>query len=239
MEASVVITAGEREHTQRLPALSPPVERPIFVAGDDRRARWVRYGVAVVLLVSCLWLVALVIGMLGIAQLPGISLPSVVRGAENGSNERAPASVDSSTPASSGGAVKTTVVGPQGSVKTQTARPTPSARRTSHEPKRQPLRARDIPDAAPPAQGAQTPVAQQPAPAPAPASAAKQGWARQGYTAPPGQSRQTEPPAPTTVPGQSQRVDAGSTTAPAPATPGPATVPPGQQKKAEDPTPKG
>jgi hypothetical protein len=226
VEASLVTTA---------------VDRPVFVAANGRRARWLRSGGAVALVLACFWLVALAVGMLGIGRLPGVSLPSVVRGAEKGSSERAPAAADSSLPASPAVAAEMSGLGSEASERAKAFRQTPAARRTSAKPKRQPARSRTAPAFVPPVQTVQTPVATQPAPtpAPAPATAAKQGWARQGYTAPPGQSRETETQAPATPPAQGRRAETESTTAPAPPTPGPTTVPPGQQKKAEDPIPKG
>src|SRR4051812_19727016 len=63
-------------------AVTTPTERPVFVATDGRRARRLRYAAALGVALSCAWLVALAVGMLGVGRLPGLSLPLIARGAD-------------------------------------------------------------------------------------------------------------------------------------------------------------
>lgn len=207
-------------------------ERPVFVARDNRRARRLRYGGAAAAILACLWLAALAVGMLGTGRLPGLSLPSGVRGAEHGVREPAPARVERSSPRAQATPRQTSE--PRVSRRSDAVGQEPRVRQAPARPAlRQAVnRIRNVRDVAPPVLPIARPAAPQaapppaPAPAPAPAALPKQGWARQGQTAPPGQTRRAETqlaPAP----------------APAPTTPQPLPAPPGQQRKAEDPKPKG
>jgi hypothetical protein len=212
-------------------------EQPVFVAADGTRARRLRYAGAALVLLGCLWLVALGVGMLGFGHLPGLSLPSVVRAADPAPPEQARGTVHSSSQGSRAVASPTSI--------SPRADAAPAARRVSR-PQRasrakpaarvtRPTRARTrtAPPATAPVQAVQPPVAATPAPAPA-----RQGWARSGWTAPPGQSRQTEPRAPVAPPGQTRRQAAPAETT-TPTTPEAAPLPPGQQKKPDEPKPKG
>lgn len=200
-------------------------ERPVFVAADNRRARRLRFGGGAAALIACLWVAALAVGMLGTGRLPGFSLPSGVRGAEHDVRERAPAKAKPSSKRSRVAVAKapTARLAPRVATRSEPVRRPARARRSSATPARRaiPLRTRNA---------AEAPLVTQPAPTPAPAPAPpppKQGWARQGYAAPPGETRRIEAQQPAAPP------------APAPAQPQPAPAPPGQQKKAEDPNPKG
>jgi hypothetical protein len=213
-------------------------ERPIFVAANGRRARWLRYGGAFAVLLGCLWVAALAIGMLGVGRLPGLPLPSVVTRDDGAPPARDRTTVHSSVPVSPAAAVRDTpAVRPATpeAANASAARQRAQTRRASTTSVRPSTRARGVPDAGPPAQVTETPVAAQPAPAPTP-TPVQQGWGRRGYTTPPGQTQRTETPAPATAPGQARQETQDPTTSPAPAPPPAAPVtPPGQQKKAEDP----
>jgi hypothetical protein len=212
-------------------------ERPVFVAADDRRARWLRYGGAFAVLLGCLWLAALAIGMLGIGHLPGLSLPSLVSRDDGAPREHVRPNVNSSSPASPAADMPQRPASrsaPTPTAKAKAVTQPPRSRRASATTVSPSTPAGGVPDAGPPADVAPQPVTPQPAPAPAPT---QQGWARRGYTTPPGEVRRAETPAPTTPPGETRRQAAQDpTTAPAPAAP---VTPPGQEKKAEDPNPKG
>jgi hypothetical protein len=85
-----------------------PVEQAVFVTDDDRRSRIARRLALIVLAVAGLWLAALAVGMLGLGQLPGVSLPLPGVGDKTGEQIEQPsprplleqASVDAVTPAS-------------------------------------------------------------------------------------------------------------------------------------------
>ena len=51
------------------------LERAVFVTDDDRRSRRLRKGAAAALLISALWIGGLAVGMLGVGELPSVSLP--------------------------------------------------------------------------------------------------------------------------------------------------------------------
>jgi hypothetical protein len=202
-------------------------ERPVFVAADNLRARRLCYGGGAAVLFACLWVAALAVGMLGTGGLPGVSFPSGVRGAEHGVREQAPAKGKPASERSRAVVAKppTPYLEPRVATRNEPVR---HARKSSANPARRatPIRARSVAESAPPAEAAAAPPVTQPAPPPVPPPP-KQGWARQGYAAPPGEIRRIEAQEP------------AAPQAPAPAQPQPAPAPPGQQKKAEDPNPKG
>ena len=206
-------------------------ERPVFVAADNRRARRLRYGGAAAALIACLWVAALAVGMLGTGRLPGLSLPSGVRGADHDLREGAPTQAKPSSERSRVAVAKapTTRLTPRVATRSEPVRRPARARRSPAATARRAVPTRNVAEPAPPAEAAEASPVTQPAPTPAPAPAPppKQGWARQGYAAPPGETRRIEAQQPAAPP------------APAPAQPQPAPAPPGQQKKAEDPNPKG
>jgi hypothetical protein len=214
-------------------ALITPRERPVFVAADDRRARRLRYAAALGVALSCAWLAALTIGMLGVGRLPGLSLPLIAHGADKSpaaehllsessavatptAVQRAAKAQGIAAAAASGAAVKGNVV------KRAAAPAHAKSAKNAHSAK---------PRTTPPPQTV-------PSSSPAtPAATARQGWARRGLTAPPGRARTAEPKAKATAsPGQARHTATDPTTAPA--TPVATPVPPGQQKKPDDPTQK-
>lgn len=210
---------------QRTSALSLPDERPIFVATDGRRARWLRYSAAAAVVLACLWLAGLSIGLLGFGHLPGLSLPTLSGGDDKAPGERAGMTVRVSSQVSQPGVAETPIaqrVGPTH------ATPTPAPRRAAAAQLRPDAEVRTPPPAAGVSQPAQPSQQVQPP--------VRQGWARRGSTTPPGQS-QTQPQRPVTPPGQTRRRNGSETTTPLP--PQPAPLPPGQQKKTEPPPPKG
>jgi hypothetical protein len=219
---------------------TPSNERPVFVASDGRRARWLRCAGAAAVILGCLWLAGLGVGMLGFGQLPGLSLPSIGRAADGPSLDRVTPTPRSSqvSPAVAG----TMPIG-QRAAAARPARKASKALRASHTTATakvtRPTRARTVSKPAAPIQAVQPPVAAAPA---APASPPlRQGWARRGWSTPPGETRRSQP-APTvteaqpssTAPGQTRPRGGTETT---PTTPETAPLPPGQQKKADEPNP--
>lgn len=200
-------------------------ERAVFVAADGRRARWVRYGAVIAILLGCVWLAGLGIGMLSLGQLPGVSLPSLARGDDKGSTERAKTrghALSRALPAAAA------------------ARPIRRAAAPSTggvaEPRILLTRSRRASQLARPARAVQPPVEAVSAPAPI-----RQGWSRRGWSTPPGQSRRPQPQPTATALGQIRRSGTETTKPATPATPPTPTSspPPGQQKKAEEPKAKG
>jgi hypothetical protein len=218
----------EHEQARAFPVALPRTERAVFVTESSHRARTLRYGAAVVVLLACLWLAGLGIGMLGLGRLPGLSLAVPDRADDGARSEQA-----------------TKVVRPPSQpsrARPAAARVTPSAQRRAAQTRSQ-LSTRSQTRA-----GRRTPVAKVPAPpratppppapaqnvqppqAPATPQPVPRGLERRGLTAPPGQTQKaTEPPAP---PGQTRRQEGSTTTTPEPA---PAPAPPGQQQKLDEP----
>ncbi|MFL5930839.1 MAG: hypothetical protein ACJ75P_06250 [Gaiellaceae bacterium] len=212
-------------------AATAPVERAVFVTDDDRRSRIVRRAALVVLAAAGLWLVALALGMLGLGQLPGVSLPLPTGGAKT--KQR----VDRSTA--------------EPIVRTASPRPTrrtsgPAAVRSSapvvaaapvKRGKAQAGAART--GSAPARRRATTPPAATASPPPQASTPPRvaRGLERRGLTAAPGQTRKaaaepkTVPAQAKTPQGQAKKTDA---TQPAPPPP---PAPPGQLKP-DKPPPK-
>jgi hypothetical protein len=174
----------EQLHSNLARRLPPPREQHVFAADDGRRARVVRLaglGTAALVLV---WLAALGVAMLGAGRLPGVPLPSVEqvhRVSDAAMRQRSP------------------FVRPRaGRAAARTAAP----RLGRSEAQRLIARTDRVQRAAPtptipssPAPADPPPAAHPEALAPAPAqtpSAPQQGWARRGWTAPPGQAKQDE-----------------------------------------------
>ena len=223
------MAAIEHEQARAFPVALPRTERVVFVTESSHRARTLRYGAAVVVLLACLWLAGLGIGMLGLGRLPGLSLAVPDRAGDGARSEQAtkvvrPASQPSRfrpsaarvTPSAQRRAAQTRS---QPSTRTDT----PAVRRTPVAKAPAPRRA--TPPPSPPTQNVQPPPQASVTPQPVP-----RGLERRGLTAPAGQTRKaTEPPAP---PGQTRREEGSTTTTPQPA---PAPAPPGQQKKLDEP----
>jgi hypothetical protein len=223
--------------------VTTPTERPVFVASDDRRARRLRYAAVLAVIVACAWVTALAIGMLGYGSLPSVSLPLVASGADAAPGQQAETARVSPTSVSraesiararaTGGPAGAALTGSSNVVK-QT-RPT-AATAAAERHKTSPSRARNR---TAPAQAVQptTPTA-------AAITPARQGWARRGLPAPPGQTHvatqtiRAKNHQPTAVPPGQTRRQGGNDATTAPATPVATPVPPGQQKKADETTHK-
>lgn len=226
----------EHEQARSFPVTPPRTERVVFVTEGAHRARRLRYGAAAVGLLACLWLAGLGIGMLGLGRLPGMSLPVADRGGDGGGSEHAtkvarPASQPSRADASAAHVTwraAQTMSQASSASQARASRSKPAAKVAAA------ARPRVAPRPATPAASVQPP-----AQAPVTAQPVRRGLVRRGLTAPPGQARTTtatQPPA--APPGQSRRHGGSTTTAPAPA-PAAAPLSPGQQKKLDEPKPKG
>jgi hypothetical protein len=210
-----------------------PNERPVFVTVNGRRARLLRYGGVTAALLAGLWLAGLSIGMLGFGHLPGLSLPAAVRSAAD-SPERSFASVKLSSDVPGTADARTSAGQRVASALSKAKTKTASGSQRATESVSRPSRTRAAAKPAPAAHAAQ-PAVEAAAPA-----ALRQGWARRGQTAPPGQSRRTEPKQPPVTPGQTRRNGYVAAPTTAPATPVIPPLPPGQEKKAaEESKPKG
>jgi hypothetical protein len=197
-----------------------PVEHPVFVAGDGRRARRLRQAALVVGVLATLWLVGLGIGMLGFGNLPGVGL---VKGAHADSRTPTPASAD--PVAQRGNEAQSLQSAGVKAVRRDSSPTAGHARTTSpRAAAKRPALARRA------ARQTQAPPASTTAQTPANPAQRTRGWARQGYSAPRGQLRKIDPPPP---PNTSRGRHIGPTkttlTPPPPA--------PGQAKKALEPPP--
>jgi hypothetical protein len=213
----------------RFQAPNSRAEPTVFVAEGDRRARLLRYGGAAVVALSCLWLAGLGIGMLGLGNLPGVTVPIPGVNAERGqqSHSRDAATPVSERPAAPAGSLAT-------SARTELRRSSGSAVSHAKAPRQRASvavgtgsRPRTVSQPAPVVQ----PTAQATA-APAPVT---RGWTRRGWSEPPSQARPT--PAEPVQRRDKPTIGTGATTT-TPTTPAP-IVPPGQQKKADEPLPTG
>ncbi|MGH3080636.1 MAG: hypothetical protein ACRDNH_05800 [Gaiellaceae bacterium] len=204
-------------------------ERPVFVASGNRRARALRYAAVLAVVVACVWLVALVVGMLGFGRLPGVSQPlgAQAKRPEGVSGSHAPTAASASSRVSQGtaaGIAITRRASPYHAVVAQKAQS-----RTRRGAKTGPAGSRGASPEPPAASQAAPPASVTPAPA-----TPHTGWARRGATAPPGQTTRIEAqPTKPQPPGQTRRQD----TTTVPATPVTPPAPPGQQKKTEEPIP--
>lgn len=215
----------------RFPARAEPT---VFVAEDDRRARLLRYGGAAVVALASLWLAGLGVGMLGLGNLPGVTLPIPGVSAERGQqSERSrdaatPVRKITAAPASSVASSARERIRSSGSVALQAKAP----RQRSAVPVGTGSRPRS---GSQPGQVVQPPAQltpAQPTPAPAPVN---RGWTSRGWSEPPGQARPS-PAEPVRRRGEPKAAaPATPTTPPAPIP----IVPPGQQKKADEPSPTG
>jgi len=185
-----------------------PFERAVFVTDDDRRARRMRRGAFAATALACLWVVGLGLGMFGFGSLPGVSL---IKPGPDGSKSEAPRAQQ----AGGEGIVRQSrSLDPLGRLITRGRSGVVQASASQHAVKtaqrsRPFTPPRSTPPAVPPAQQPVNPAQRQ------------RGWARNGLTAPPGQTRTVQPP-PTS---QGQR--RGQTTTTSTTT----WVPPGQAKK--------
>jgi hypothetical protein len=211
----------------RFPVRTEPI---VFVAEGDRRARLLRYGGAVVVALASLWLAGLGIGMLGLGNLPGVTLPIPGVSAERG--QQSERSRDAATPVPEITAAPARSVA--SSARSERIRSSASVLPQAKAPQRRsavPVGTNSQPrTGSQPGQVAQPPA--QPTPAPAPVN---RGWASRGWSEPPGQARPS-PAEPVRRRGEPKAVAPTTpTTTPAPIP----IVPPGQQKKADEPKPTG
>jgi hypothetical protein len=207
-------------------------ERAVFVAEDGRRARRLRYVAAAGVLLSCVWLIGLGIGMLGLGKLPGVSLSIPDVRAESGQKDRSADIVGSLSESNRTVAATVPVAEPAlvrprepGSASLGAAT---RSRRQAAPAERRPFSENQ---AKPGGQiGPQEPVPAQPTPTPA-----NRGWAQRGWTTAPGQSRQSRQSSPKAPTEPTRRRGEPKATAPtAPIAPVPPPLPPGQQKKADE-----
>jgi hypothetical protein len=216
----------------RTTAATAPAERAVFVTDDDRRSRIARRLALIVLVVAGLWVAALAVGMLGLGQLPGVSLPLPGTGGTAKQLER-PSSAplarnDSVEAASAARAHRQAALRASAATATPTQLSRTKARSAVSRTPAAPVRRRGgVPAAAttpPPAQAATTPRL-------------ARGLERRGLTAPPGQTQKAAATATATPPGQTRepkgQVKRTDTTTPTPPAPPPA--PPGQQKPDKPP----
>jgi hypothetical protein len=213
----------------RFPARTEPI---VFVAEGDRRARLLRYGGTVVVALACLWLAGLGIGMLGLGNLPGMTLPIPGVSAERGQqSERSrdaatPVRKITAAPASSGASsARSERIRSSGSVLPQAKAPRQRSAAPLGTGSRPRSGSRPGQVVQPPAQ----PTPAQPTTARAPVN---RGWTSRGWSEPPGQARPS-PAEPVRRRGEPMTAAPTTTTPPAPIP----IVPPGQQKKADEPKP--
>jgi len=211
----------------RFPAPNSRAEPTVFVAEDDRRARLLRHGGAAVVALASLWLAGLGIGMLGLGNLPGVTLPIPGVSAERG--QQSERSRDAATPVPEITAAPARSVA--SSARSERLRSSASVLPQAKAPQRRspvPVgTGRQPRTGSQPGQVVQPPAQPTPAPAPAPVN---RGWTSRGWSEPPGQARPS-PAEPVRRRGEPKT--AAPTTPPAPIP----IVPPGQQKKADEPKP--
>ena len=179
----------EQRHSILARRLPPPREEHVFAADDGGRARVVRLAGLGTAAVALVWLAALGAAMLGAERLPGVSLPSV----------SLPSVKQVHRVSDAGTRQMSRFIQPQAGRRAARA---PAPRLGRSEPQRLSAQAARVHRAAPaPAILLSSapdalPRAAHPAPlAPAPAQApppSQQGWARHGWTAPPGQAKRDE-----------------------------------------------
>jgi hypothetical protein len=221
-------TTIEAKTTAQFPTAGPRAERAVFVTEDDSRSRRLRRAAIAAGALSCLWLVGLGIGMLGLGQLPGVSISIPGRGGDQPTRGS-----DRSTGAGGAQSQSTQQLAAARESAARTAQ-----RRAGNLPTSSQQRQARVAQAAPAPTariGQSTPVSAMPGnqPAQAVSQPVPRGLARRDLTAPPGQTRrETKPQPPAAPPGQARRVNeqTGTTVEP---------LPPGQQKLDKPPPPKG
>ena len=156
----------------------------MFAADDGRRARVVRLAGLGTAALALVWLAALGVAMLGAERLPGVSLPSVeqIHRVSDAAIRQRPPFVQPSAR--------------RPAARMAAPRPGRSERERLSAQTRPVQRAAPTPAILESPEPAAPPPVVHPAPlAPAPAqtqSPPQQGWARRGWTAPPGQAKQDE-----------------------------------------------
>jgi hypothetical protein len=218
----------------RTTAATAPAERAVFVTDDDRRSRIARRLALIVLAIAGLWVAALAVGMLGLGQLPGVSLPLPGTGGTTKQQLERPSSApvarnsSLSAQASAAREHRQAALRASAATVTPTQRSRTKARSAVSRTPAAPVRRRGGAPAA-----ATTPPPAQAATAPRLA----RGLERRGLTAPPGQTQKAAATGTATPPGQTREpkglLKQTDTTAPTPPAPPPA--PPGQQKPDKPP----
>lgn len=215
----------------RFPARTEPI---VFVAEDDRRARLLRYGGAALVALACLWLAGLGIGMLGLGNLPGVTLPIPGVSAERG--QQSERSRDAATRLQAITAAPTRSVA--SSARGERIRSSRSVLPQATAPRRR--SAVHVGTSSQPRTGSQPgqppaqPTPAQPTSAPAPAPV-NRGWTRRGWSEPPGHAS----PSPAEPVRRRGEPNTGAPTMPTTTNAPIPIVPPGQQKKADEPKPTG
>jgi hypothetical protein len=204
-------------------------ERAVFVAEDGRRARRLRYVAAAGVLLSCVWLIGLGIGMLGLGKLPGVSLSIPGVRAESGLKERSADIVGSLSESNRTAAATVPVAGP---ALVRSPESESASMGAAVRPRRPAAPAKSRPPSENQAKPGGQIVPQEPVPAQPIATPANRGWAQRGWTTTPGQTRQSQPKAPTEP--TRRRGEPKATAPTAPIAPAPPPLPPGQQKKADE-----
>jgi hypothetical protein len=171
------------EHEQLLPGARAGVaDEHVFVSHDGRRQRIVRAASLVAGGLALVWLAALGLALAGSTRLPGLPLPAAKESVP------APAPAQVVAPVPSAPRARAHAPAP--------TRPAPVVRPIVERPATVHLAPRmaSAPAPAAPAVHRSRAAAVTPAPPPAPAATAPQrGWERRGWTAPPGQTRRTDP----------------------------------------------
>jgi hypothetical protein len=175
------------------PILRLSSDAPVFAAVGNRRAQRLWALALIAAAVVCLWVVGVGVGVLGFDGLPRPSLPGLDRVVGGGENRDQPG-------VEKRGTAVTAAAPDQAAARTpRTARSMQAGRvqrvhRARVAVQRSRSRTRPVVVAAPPLQ-----------PQP-PTTPLRQGWARDGSTVPPGQTRKAEvAPPPPTVPGERGR----------------------------------
>src|SRR6266545_8290691 len=162
------MTMIERERPTRPPERQEP-ERPVFVTDGDGRARRLRRVGLVGAALAFLWLAGLGVGMLGFGRLPGVRVPGLGKLGGDGASQEGPAS----RPVQPGSRAPAA-----GADAEPGQRPTAGQRALL----RPPARRRGASD-----RGAAPRVPPGLVPPPVTAASKQTGWARKGWTVPPGQ----------------------------------------------------
>ena len=166
------------EHEQLLPRRAGVAHEHVFVSHDGRRQRILRAAGVVAGGLALVWLAALGLSLAGSTRLPGLSLQA----AKHSVPARAPA--QAVAPAPPAAHARALALAP-------TPRPAPTLRHVA--PRRAAVHVAPTaaaPARVPPAGHRVRTATVTPAHA---ATAPQRGWARRGWTAPPGQTRRTDP----------------------------------------------
>jgi hypothetical protein len=174
----------EQRHSILARRLPPPREEHVFAADDGRRARVARLAGLGTAAVALVWLSALGAAMLGAERLPGVSLPSVKQVLRV--SDAAPRQMSRFIQPPPGRRAARAAAPRLG--RSEPQRLSAQAGRVHRAAPAPAILLSSAPDALPPA-AHPAPLAPAPAQAPSPP---QHGWARHGWTAPPGQAKRDE-----------------------------------------------